>query len=398
MKEGRIHIKAVGDISPGDCTINGLGILSISKKYGCNFLFENIRNELRTCDLLLGNLEGTLSNRCMTEDLRLCGLPDMAFALRGAGFDVLSMANNHVLDHGSEIFKETVSHCQEAGLMICGLRGNAEYYCQPVIIDKYGLKIGILAYNWVGLEEDHQSGDYIANVHDGIVNYTWNRNRELDVEVRKRIQLKNKDVIADIKKLRAHVDKIILMPHWGYEWTIYPPYGVTLEARSFIDAGADLILGSHPHVPQGIENYNNKIVAYSMGNFLFDSSTTKFRHGMIVDCILARYSNPDYNLSFIDRDTVFRPEVASIETSVRNMKMIEKSNAAVTAPDAQQILDDDLIYREYEKQYNILKIIKIVYFLKIMPHHPSTILPVLKKLLGLIRIILLRILGNKVRW
>jgi gamma-polyglutamate biosynthesis protein CapA len=397
MEKVHVHIKAVGDIATGDYTISGLGILGVSKKIGCDNLFTNISGVMKDCDLLLGNLEGSLSESCRITDMRLCGLPEMAYSLKRIGFDVLSVANNHVLDHGPLVFMETVFHCKQAGLLLAGLRGNSDFYSEPVIIDKNGLKFGILAYNWIGLDKNNQAGDYIAAVYDGVVNYTWNRDKDSDLAARQTIQFKNQKVIEDIKNLRMLVDIIILMPHWGYEWSFYPPYGITTEAKSFIDAGADLILGAHPHVPQGIEIYKNKLIVYSMGNFLFDSTTEKFKYGMMVEYKIID-STHMHNLIFIDRGDKFRPCIASKEASTRNMEIVNESSARITSLNSQQLLDDDLIYLEFERQYKALKISKILYLLKNIPRHPFIIAPIIKKILNLLKLAALRITGKKIRW
>ncbi len=398
MINKRIKIKAVGDIAPGDYVAHGLGVLSITKKYGCDYLFKKIINELKDSDLLLGNLEGSLSHLSKKRNLRLCGLPEMALSLRNAGFDVLSVANNHVLDHGPDIFHETIVHCEHAGLMICGLRGKSEYYSQPVIIEKRGMKIGILAYNWVGSNNDEHASEYIAQIHDGIVNYSWERDRIRDNEAKIAIKTKNKHVINDIHELRKHVDIIVLMPHWGYEWTNYPPYGVTIEARTFIDAGTDIILGSHPHVPQGVEVYKNKLIVYSLGNFIFDSFSRKHQCGMLIDCTVPLNENPEYMLSFNERDVYYRPSMAKADAANSSMELVGKSSAAIIDIAASHFLDDDLIYREYEKEYNILKIKKIAYLLKMTFLNPFLIKVVSNKLLSFLKIIFQRIMGKKIRW
>lgn len=398
MGNNMIRIKAVGDIAPGDYIAPGLGVLSITDKYGCDFLFNNIRAGLDGGDLLLGNLEGSLSHLCKKEDLRMCGSPEMAFSLKRAGFDVLSVANNHVLDHGPEVFRETVMHCQRAGLMICGLRGKSEYYSQPVITEKNGSKVGILAYNWVGSENVESAGNYIAQIYDGVVNYSWSRDRDRDVKARNTIESKNRHVISDIKELRRHVDILIVLPHWGYEWIIYPPMGVILEARTFIDAGADVILGSHPHVHQGLELYKDKIVVYSMGNFLFDSFSKRYGSGMLISCALSPGEVPEYDISILDRDAFFRPVLSAKEDAARHMELVRKSSAAIADPDARLLLEDDLIYKEHEKEYSRIKYNKVLFLLRMAICHPSTMGTLGQKILNLLRIIILRIHGKKVRW
>lgn len=393
-----ILVKAVGDIAPGDSIAPGLGVLSITKRYGCDFLFTNISSCLNGGDILLGNLEGPLSHRCKNEDLRMCGLPEMALSLKRTGFDALSVANNHVLDHGPDVFQETVIHCKQAGLMICGLRGEAGYYSQPVITEKNGLKVGILAYNWVGSEHVKPIGDYIAQIYDGVVNYSWSRDRDQDIKARIAIESKNKHVIDDIKELRRHVDFLVVMPHWGYEWIIYPPLGVILEARTFIDAGADLILGSHPHVHQGVEIYKNKLIVYSLGNFLFDSLSKRYGSGMLIGCALSPGKIPEYEISILDRDDFFRPQLALEKIAAKNMELVRSSSSAIGNPKARHLLEDDLLYKEYEKEYNKMRYHKVLSLLRMAFCNPFILATLGQKILNFLNVIILRMQGKKVRW
>lgn len=393
-----IRIKAVGDICPGNCSIDGFGVRSLTQKHGCDFPFQKLGDIFKETDIVVGNLEGFLSERCRDEYLRFGGLPEMAGALRNVGFDVISLANNHAFDHGAEVLDETISCCKKAELKVCGLRGNNNYHCDPVIIERKSVKIGILAYNWVGLENAGQIGDYIAVVQDSIVNYTWNRDKEKDQKARLLIKEKNTNVLSDIKRLKKEVDIVILMPHWGYEWTIYPPYGVILEARTFVDAGVNLIIGSHPHVSQGIEIFNDSLTAYSLGNFLFDTQMTAFAYGMVLECTLHNNSIEDYKYFFTRRDKFCQPELATKKEQNKNRNAIIISTKAIVSANAEKELDDDLIYRKYEKQYNLLKFKKVKHLLLGVFKNPSTIKPIGRKIMNLIELILLRLKGEKIRW
>jgi len=395
--DATIRIKGVGDICPGDSSIDGFGVRSLTKKYGCDFPFQKLNGILDGADILVGNLEGVLSERCRDANLRLGGFPEMAEALRNVGFDVVSLANNHVFDHGVEVLDETIFHCREAGLKLCGLRGK-DYYCEPVIIEKQSVKVGLLAYNWVGLENIEQVGDYIAIVRNGVVNYTWNRDKEKDRKSQKLIKEKNRNVFKDIKKLKDEVDVVVLMPHWGYEWTIYPPYGVILEARAFIDAGVSLIIGSHPHVSQGVEVNNNGLIAYSLGNFLFDTHLKPVSYGMILDCVIKDMTIEDHQYFFTRSDKSCQPKLATEQEQIKNTNTIKMSAKVIMSDYVQERLDDDLVYREYEKQYNHMKFQTVKYLLLGLLKNPSMIKPIYRKVVNLLELILLRLRGEKIRW
>ncbi len=397
-KETRIRIKAIGDICPGDASIEGFGVLAMTKREGAFSPFRQLGDMFNGTELLIGNLEGTLSSVSRHRNLRMCGLPEFANALRRAGFNIVSVANNHVYDHGPATFEETVYHLEKAGLKICGLRDTREYYCKPVFITQNSLNIGILAYNWVGLEDREGIENHIAVIRDGVVNYTWNRTPKKDKEARDKITEKNINVIGDIKKLREEVDIVILLPHWGYEWTIYPPFGVVLEARCFVEAGADIILGCHSHVPQGVERYKNGVIFYSLGNFLFDMCSTRFRNGMIADILISNKEMKKFAYHFTTINEFFQPMPASRDEGGVMKSLIEKSSSVISAPDAEAELDDEVIYKEYERQYKALKLDKIEYLFFSVFRRPGLIKPILLKTANLIHLLFLRALGKRIRW
>ena len=198
-------IKVVGDICPGDQAIPGLGTLSLSQKYGADFPFNHISGLFQDADIVIGNLEGMLSESVSNLSIssrRFCGLPKFAEVLGSEGFNVINVANNHILDNGPELFFETVEILRKTGIKICGLRGNNGYYSQPVIINKKEKKVGIISYNWIVDGKPPEIDNYIAQSHDSVVNYTWHRNPEQDKENQNNYNQKNKNVIRDIKNLK----------------------------------------------------------------------------------------------------------------------------------------------------------------------------------------------------
>ncbi len=398
QNDSAVYIKAVGDLCPGDFSVDGFGVGSLTKRKGCDYPFKSLDGALDGADILIANLEGVLSARCHNEYLPFGGLPEMAAALRAAGFGIVTLANNHAFEHGAEVLKETIYYCKEAGLKICGLRGKGPYYCEPVVIEKKGVSLGILAYNWVGLWDQVEIDKYLTTISDGLVNYTWDRDKEKDRQARQLIQEKNEYVIQDVKRLKNEVDGVILLPHWGYEWTIYPPYGVTLEARSFIDAGVDLIIGSHPHVAQGIEVYRDKVIAYSLGNFLFDPQPEEFFHGMVFECVMEKDRIVKYDYFAMASDDRCQPERPGAVEQEKFKQTIERSSAAIISATAEMELDDDLIYKEFEKGYNRRKVKKIKYLFVAMLKNPSMIKPIFRKVINLLELIFRRLQGQRVRW
>jgi hypothetical protein len=223
-----------------------LAVGDISLKTVENFSpFKNVSSILNSGDILFGNLETVLSeSACSAQKaVSIATAPWKVKYLREAGFDVLNLANNHILDSGSNGFLETLEILKEGKFRTIGVSSKANRQCST-IINKNGIAVGFLGYD--------QNGH--ANTDSGTV---VNR-------------ISQKVIIDDIKSLSTDCDIIIVSLHWGIENVSYPsPKQITL-ARALIDAGADIILGHHPHVFQGIEYYNGGLIAYSLGNFQFE--------------------------------------------------------------------------------------------------------------------------------
>lgn len=394
-----VTIKAVGDICPGDKYIMGLGVLSKTKKFGVDFPLMEARRLLSQGDIVLGNFEGVLSHKVKDgkkcPDLTFCGLPEFADALARAGFNVINIANNHSLEHGPEIFLETVDHLRRAGLKICGLRRNgSNYYSEPVVLTVNGRRVGILGYNWVGVDNFPEADRYIAQSHDSIVNYTWERDRNPGTPLAEA----NKLVINDIKTLRKEVDLLILMAHWGYEFVSAPPYNLTLEAQTFIEAGTDVIIGSHPHVLQGVQQYRGGFIFYSLGNFIFDSRARKQRHTVVLEVTSDTKQGISYKFNPLYITQSFQPKVGSSKQERYVEMEIAKSSQSLLSPNKKELLDDDKVYREYEKYYNASKLLVIINHFIALREDLSVIKLIFKKGVGFSKIIWWRLKGQKIRW
>ncbi len=187
-------------------------------------------------DLTVINLEAPLIAKCPYQNsgLTFCGRPGFAPALRAAGVDVVTLENNHISNYGSAGINETIQHLETAGLTWATRRG-------PAIVDVRGLKFGFLAFNGVGEKIDRQA------------------------------------LVTQIQAWRPQVDLLAVAIHWGAEYVSLPKSapGVAPDdpveiAHLAVDAGADLIIGNHPHWVQAVELYKGKFIAYAHGNFIFD--------------------------------------------------------------------------------------------------------------------------------
>lgn len=222
----------------GDCAFDNLiGAGSAFESYwknGAGYYLSNVKEIFAADDITFVNLEGPLTEHLPTvkKQFPLRGEPKYIEILTSSSVEICNLANNHIRDCGDEGFQDTIDILQSANVKFCG-----EGYSE--VFDVRGMKIGFLGYQ------------------------TWADNETL----RERIS-------ADINKLRNELgaDVVVIEFHWGFELAhVSEPYQVRI-AHFAIDNGADIIVGAHPHVMQGIEVYNGKIIAYSLGNFCFGAN------------------------------------------------------------------------------------------------------------------------------
>ena len=227
------------------------------------WVFENVRSVVANDDLVFLNLECVLADSDEGEakkTWRIRAPTRLASALTTIGADVVSVANNHALDFASPGFKSTLRTLDGLGIRAAGVQYRQEQVQDPVVVNVGELKVGFLAYNAHG--DEHRDIEYRPRA------FTYRR----------------KDALADVKRARDEVDLLVVSMHWGPELAHLPWPWQETDAKAFIDAGAGLVLGHHPHVIQPYEQYKDGLIVYSSGDFIFDKSTP-----WLVDRTNARY-------------------------------------------------------------------------------------------------------------
>jgi poly-gamma-glutamate capsule biosynthesis protein CapA/YwtB (metallophosphatase superfamily) len=168
-------------------------------------------------------------------------------ALLARYFDGVSLANNHSGDYGKDAFVEQLGLLKAGGVGYFGGGMNAAEAHAPLVLAKNGIRVALLGYNEVELRS-YEAGPDTAGL-------AWSVDEQ---------------VVADIAAAKAQADLVIVYPHWGYEYQGQPSERQRTLARKMIDAGADLVVGGHPHVTQTVEYYRDRLIVYSLGNFVFD--------------------------------------------------------------------------------------------------------------------------------
>lgn len=253
--EERIPPKETTIVFVGDIMLDRAVRTSVVKNFGGDYnkLFTNI-SELKGSDILFGNLEGPVSlvgnNVGSKYSFRMD--PIALDALKNAGFDIVSFANNHVGDWSINAFTDTLKRLSEFGIEKTGAGITKSDAQTPTIIEKNGVKFGFLGFSDVGPD--------------------WMKASETNPGIILASDPEFNRIISDAKQ---RVDVLIVSVHWGVEYkNIHNKRQEDLAHRA-IDSGADLVIGHHPHVIEDVEIYKDKPIAYSLGNFIFDQYFSK---------------------------------------------------------------------------------------------------------------------------
>lgn len=227
--------------------------------------FRKIAETLGAADLTFGNLECSVSDvgRNLYHLYSLRADPRAIEGLKFAGFRVLSAANNHIYDWDRPALLDTVRRLREAGIEPVGAGANDLEAHHPVVVDLKGTKLAFLAY--VGIEPKE------ATAGPDRPGVAW---------------LDSVRAIADIRFARQLADVVIVSLHWGVEYSPRPRPEQVKLAHQMVDAGADLVVGHHPHVVQPVEQYRGRSIAYSLGNFVFDQKDPATRRGLMLKVTL----------------------------------------------------------------------------------------------------------------
>jgi poly-gamma-glutamate capsule biosynthesis protein CapA/YwtB (metallophosphatase superfamily) len=241
-----LRIAAVGDIMLGGTATPEL------QKFGYDYPYEKTRDVLKQAQIVFGNLEGPLTaggTAGVSKQYVFRSPPDkVASALARAGFNVVSLANNHTLDYGPDGLDDTRAALDRAGIQSVGAGKNEAEARQAVFIRVSEVTVAFLAYSLTFPEEFWAGKDKPGTA--------FGHERFLR---------------ADVAAARKKADIVIVSFHWGQEGkTDLRDYQIQM-GHAAVDAGAAAVLGSHPHVLQAVEHYKDGLILYSLGNFTFGS-------------------------------------------------------------------------------------------------------------------------------
>jgi poly-gamma-glutamate capsule biosynthesis protein CapA/YwtB (metallophosphatase superfamily) len=239
--------------------IAAMGDIAFVGRYDTNLSldpFVSLKDIFQTHDLVIGNLESALTFSDCANPYK-CSLrsnPVWSQKMKQSGINVLSLANNHVMDYGVSGLIDTIENLTSAGISIVGAGLNSEQAETPLYLEIKNKTIALIGRSDVEVK----SYCYAEKDSPGVARL--NINKTIDV----------------VNRCKQNADLVILILHWGLEHYVYPSQTQRNAARSLIEAGVDIIVGHHPHVLQGIENVGDGIVIYSLGNFVFDDFSWEY--------------------------------------------------------------------------------------------------------------------------
>lgn len=256
-----VTLVAVGDVMLGQ----GVGEIMFEK--GWEHPFRYVKSTLKEADIVFGNLPTPLTEHDIPNPSKPEGYPllkadlSVVYGLKYARFNVLSLANNHIMDFGDKGLFDTTEMLDKAGINYTGVGSSETEARKPLIVNKNGVRVAILAYS---------------------CSYPATRNSPGCAPIRLPI------IKEDVRGARTLADVVVVSLHHGIEYSDYPvPDHISL-AHDIIDSGADLILGHHPHVLQGIECYNGGTIVYSLGNFIHDMIDKANKKEAFDNCALSK--------------------------------------------------------------------------------------------------------------
>jgi len=234
----------------GDVMLGGRARKAV-EEFGMNYPLAAVQPLLALSPIVMANLEGPFAANAQRADRQFSYRvrPRLAAALPHAGINVVTLANNHLVDCDRDGVTETLDTLRRVGVSPVGAGTNQSAAHAPVIMDAHGRRIGILAYY-------------------------WNRRCAATSSLPGSAMDPPEALEEDIRSLRARADRIVVAFHWGIPYDRSPSAEDRAKARFAIDCGADVVIGHHPHVLQPFEIYRGRPIFYSVGNLAFGSGNS----------------------------------------------------------------------------------------------------------------------------
>lgn len=269
--------------------------------------FSRVASHLVGADVTIGNLECPLSNRGSPvpgKTFTFQGDPRAVSGLKWAGFDLLALGNNHARDYGAVALSDTFANLRAADIAYAGAGRDKERAWRPAVITRGGARIAFLSFSQIS------PSSFAATSSRSGTAYTFDSSA----------------VKRAIRSASATADYVVVSFHWGVEKTFSPTAKQVRDGRAAIDAGADLVLSHHPHRIQGVEYYRGRLIAYSLGNFVFSPGTAGGRDTMILHVTLGPNGVSKATAEPVYIGDYGRPSIATGSSAQRILGIIRRTS------------------------------------------------------------------------
>jgi len=291
IASGADSTETVSIVAAGDVML-GSWVQNVILENGWDYPFRNIDSILTRADIVFANLEapfGTKDSAAFEKTYTFQVAPDLVKVLTAGKINVVSVANNHILDFGVEDLFETMTLLNQNNIQYSGAGKNLPEARQPARMEAKGKKIAVACYS-LTFPEEFWATDTTAGTCFPFDTFFYD----------------------DLRKFKVENDLVIVSFHWGGELLQYPkPYQLEL-AHNAIKVGADLVIGHHPHVVQGIELYRGKMIVYSLGNYIFGSYSESVKESMLLKFYFGTNGLSAckiYPLNVYNKEVEFQPQL-----------------------------------------------------------------------------------------
>jgi gamma-polyglutamate biosynthesis protein CapA len=271
--ESQVRLVCVGDV------MLGRGVAETCAREGNDYPFEQVAALLQAGDVTFGNLEAVITNR-ETRFPRVNALraaPAMAAVLKQVGFDVMSLANNHAIDYQRAGLEQCMGLLEAEGIRPVGVGDTLAAAKKGAVISVSGLRVGFIAYSHF---------PYTTFIHD---------------PQRESILLLNEEMLREtVAALAERCDVVVVSFHWGKEGSRNVSDYERGLAHLAVELGADVVVGHHAHVCGEVETYQGALIAYCLGNLVFDEQSYGGNEGYVLSCDVTRDGVADYSLTQVE--------------------------------------------------------------------------------------------------
>lgn len=288
-------------VAVGDIMLSGSAAPVLQTTgYGHAFRDPFLSRLVGSADVAFANLEHPVtgsSDRYKDKKFTFRGTSASLRAIKKAGLDMLSLANNHIMDYGATGLMDTIVLCRKLRLACSGAGADEASARRLAVFERRGVRYGLLAYSMTFPEDFWATPERPGTAHPDIT----------------RLEL-------DIRQARPEVDILIVSFHWGEELMTEPKQYQVGFARYAVRTGADMVIGHHPHVSQAIEIYRGKPIFYSLGNYAFGTYSAAVSSGLAVETVFQGKDPVQVNiypLNVCNREVRFQPRLARDQAALQ---------------------------------------------------------------------------------